>query len=165
MTTAVACKICHTRLDPVWVESGFDTHITCADRASCEHGEERGPRYCALCRRRNLVIDPTQTPPESPRRPVEALVAPVGLNHPETAQNTAQRVLPSSGSKRRIVLDAIRDSGDGLCDWQLERLFGWKHESASACRRSLVKDGWLIDSGRTRPVPDTGNRAIVWVLA
>lgn len=158
---AAVCSVCGTRLDPVWAEMGYDTHVTCDGSMACAHGEIRGPRFCALCRHANAAI---VAPQRETRPAIERNVVLVGAAHPSTSYSAAARVLPSSGSKRRMVLDAIRDSGDGLCDWQLERLFDWKHESASACRRSLVKDGWIGDSGRTRPVPDTGNPAIVWVL-
>jgi hypothetical protein len=154
-----ACTICGTRIDAVWYESGYRTHVTCEDIVACQHGEPRGPRYCAICRKANcMVIAP------DPRPAIGRNTTMVAPSHPETAQHAANRVLPLTGSKRRMVIDAIMASIEGLCDWQLERLFRWKHESASACRRSLVKDGWLMDSGRTRPVPDTGNPAIVWVL-
>lgn len=152
------CRVCNTRIDQFWVQMGVDVHPTCDQ--PCDHGEPRGPRYCALCRRQRPIPATTDTRP-----PVERNVVLVGHQHPPTAQAAAQRALPASGTKRAMVLDAIRASDDGLCDWELERLFAWKHESASACRRSLVKDGWLADSGRTRPVPDTGNAAIVWVIA
>lgn len=161
MLTAVRCEVCSTPMDPVWAEIGEVKHPTCEYPVECAHGEPRGARYCALCRRANPQIIAPE-PPERPRKPVNRDVVLVGHKHPETSLQAAQRALPSSGSKRRLILDAIRDSGDGLCDWQLERMFEWKHESASACRRSLVKDGWLRDSGRTRPVPDTGNPATVW---
>jgi hypothetical protein len=160
----VPCKVCAQFLDPVWVEVGVDAHPSCESDFECPHGVERGPRYCPFCRKTN----PGLTAPialEKARKPVERQVVLVGAEHPQTSQLAAQRALPSSGSKRRLVLDAIRESGDGLCDWQLERLLEWKHESASACRRSLVKDGWVQDSGRVRPVPDTGNAAIGWVTA
>jgi len=160
----VNCRYCGYRLDPFWVEAGYDYHGTCQPDFDCPHGVERGPRYCPFCRRDHNLHPPQ--PPEKPRRrAVETPTALVGHNHPQTSIDAAQRVLPSSSSKRRMILDAIRESGDGLCDWQLEHQFQWKHESASACRRSLVKDGWLKDSGRTRPVPDTGNAAIVWEVA
>lgn len=155
-----ACTICGTRLDHVWAEMGYTMHVSCEGTQMCEHGEPRGPKFCAFCRRANAMLIPTQPA----RPPVDRNVVLVGAQHPATSHNAALRALPSSGSKRRTVLDAIRDSGDGLCDWQMEHQFSWKHESASACRRSLVKDGWIVDSGRTRPVPDTGNPAIVWVL-
>ena len=153
------CKVCNTALDPFWAGLGVDMHPTCQDY-SCTHGEPKGPRYCALCKRKSHI--PGQTTAYG-KPPVERNVAPVGMAHPITARAAADRALPNTGSKRRMVLDAIRERPDGLCDWELEHLFQWKHESASACRRSLVKDGWLKDSGRTRKVPDTGNPAIVWI--
>lgn len=154
MPPVPVCRICDYRLDQYWVEIGVDVHPSCEDR-QCEHGEPRGARYCALCRHAAAAGVPG-------RMPVDRNVAPVGHAHPSTAINAAARVLPNTGTKRRLVLDAIRANAPGLCDWELERLFGWKHESASACRRSLVQDGWLVDTGLTRPVPDTGNPAIVW---
>lgn len=154
MVVHVYCKICRLPLDPIWVEMGVDTHPTCEDNP-CDHGERRGPRYCALCRVR--AASPAGQPP------IDRNVAPVGQFHPPTARAAARRALPGTGTKRRMIYDVIAKSADGLCDWELEKTFDWKHESASACRRSLVKDGWLQDSGRTRPVPDTGNPAIVWV--
>lgn len=151
------CRMCNQRLDEYWVGLGVTVHPSCEDNA-CEHGEPRGVRYCALCRRTASTVGPAPTRP-----PVDRQVAPVGHRHPPTSHAAAQRVLPSTGTKRRMTYDLISASPDGLCDWELEAAFNWKHESASACRRSLVKDGWLIDSGRTRPVPDTGNAAIVWI--
>jgi hypothetical protein len=154
-----ACTICGTRLDAVWADMGYTTHVTCEGITACQHGEPRGSRFCAICRKANHMV----MPPD-PRPAVGRNVTLVAPSHPATSQHAANRALPSTGSKRRMVLDAISASEVGLCDWQLERLFNWKHESASACRRSLVKDGWLMDSGRTLAVPDTGNPAIVWVL-
>ena len=158
------CTVCAQFLDPIWTEIGVDVHPSCEPIFDCPHGVERGPRYCPFCRKATPGLA-LPIVPEGARKPVERQVVLVGANHPQTSHDAAQRALPSSGSKRRMVLDAIRDSGDGLCDWQLERDLEWKHESASACRRSLVKDGWVQDSGRVRPVPDTGNPAIVWVTA
>lgn len=151
------CRVCHTRIDPFWTEMGVDVHPTCDQ--PCEHGEPRGPVYCALCRKRRA----RSMPPAAPVRPVEAPAAPVGVDHPQTAVKAAERALPASGTKRRFVYEALKESG-GLCDFEIEARFGWKHESASACRRSLVVDGWVVDSGRTRKVPDTGNEAIVWIV-
>jgi len=149
-----SCKFCHTRLDRVWAEAGYDSHVTCDEGMGCMHGELRGPKACALCRSK-------AGPPSDSKPPVERNVATVGTYHPETSRMAAERTLPTTGTKRRMIMDAVQENG-GLCDWELERRFDWKHESASAARRSLVVDGWLEDSGRTRPVPDTGNAAIVW---
>lgn len=151
------CKFCHTRLDPVWVEVGYDTHVTCTEGMGCPHGELRGPKACALCRHK------AGPPPRDFKPPVDRNVARVGANHPQTSHAAAEKTLPTTGTKRRLIMDSVRENG-GLCDWEIEKEFDWKHESASAARRSLVVDGWLQDSGRTRPVPDTGNAAIVWTV-
>lgn len=155
------CRLCWTRLDDVWAGMGYDTHPGCTMAIECDHGEPRGPRYCALCRRANP--DMAAPDPVDGRKPVDRNVVLVGHDHPETSKAAAGRAWPASGTKRALLLQAIKESIDGLCDFELEARFGWKHESASACRRSLVMDGWLRDSGRVRKVPDTGNDAIVWV--
>lgn len=149
------CSVCGNALDKLWVEMGVKTHPACD--VVCPHGTPRGPAYCALCRR-------DLGKPIGPRKPVDANVAPVSLDHPMTSHGAASRVLPSTGTKRRLVYDALIEAGThGLCDFEIEARFRWKHESASACRRSLVVDGWVENSGRTRDVPDTGNAAIVWI--
>lgn len=51
----------------------------------------------------------------------------------------------------------------GLCDHELENKTGWLHQSASAARNTLMKDGWIIDSGVRRNTPQ-GNPAIVWII-
>jgi hypothetical protein len=150
------CKYCHTRLDPVWAEAGYDSHVTCEEGMGCPHGELRGPKACAICRR-------NAGPVKEANPPVNRNVASVGSKHPVTSIIAAERTMPTTGTKRRMIMDAVLENG-GLCDWELERKFDWKHESASAARRSLVVDGWLEDSGRRRPVPDTGNAAIVWAV-
>jgi len=61
------CAICHTPLDKVWIEVGADKHPTCETLYECDHGEPRGARYCALCRRANPLIQPP-VPPEKPRK-------------------------------------------------------------------------------------------------
>jgi hypothetical protein len=45
---------------------------------------------------------------------------------------------------------------------EIEKATGWKHQSASAMRNSLMRDGWVIDSGSRRNT-DEGNPAIVWI--
>jgi len=53
------CELCHCAMDPVWVQAGYTAHFTCAPFRECDHGEPRGPRYCALCRH----ADPRIMPP------------------------------------------------------------------------------------------------------
>lgn len=120
----------------------------------CSHGEPRGERYCALCRFEK------RTRPEIGRS-----VVAVHANAQETSRIAAARALPSSGTKRRITYDLIASYGAlGLCDHELEIQTGWLHQSASAARNTLLKDGLIKDSGLRRNTPQ-GNPAIVWITA
>jgi hypothetical protein len=49
-----------------------------------------------------------------------------------------------------------------MIDEELEIRTGGKHQSISASRRSLVLDGYLFDSGKTRK-NRVGNECIIWV--
>lgn len=102
--------------------------------------------------------------PRDDRRPsVDRDVARVGRHHPDTAVAAAARALPKTGTMRRITYDHLVAVGDhGATDHELEVHFGRTHQSMSACRNSLMRDGWVTDSGRRRPLPN-GNKAIVWV--
>ena len=80
-----------------------------------------------------------------------------------TSRNAAAKILPSTGTMRRIIYDTIKANNDyGYTDYELETVLGGKHQTLSALRRSLVIDGWILDSGRTRQNPQ-GNDCIVWV--
>tara|TARA_R110000868_G_scaffold74293_5_gene214766 strand:+ start:513 stop:1088 length:576 start_codon:yes stop_codon:yes gene_type:complete len=80
-----------------------------------------------------------------------------------TSRNAAARILPSTGTMRRIIYDTIKANNDyGYTDYELETVLGGKHQTLSALRRSLVIDGWVLDSGKTRQNPQ-GNDCIVWV--
>lgn len=61
------CTTCQTPIDPFWVQLGVNQHPSCEQAMVCDHGEPRGARYCALCRRANPLIQPP-VPPERPRR-------------------------------------------------------------------------------------------------
>lgn len=121
---------------------------------SCPHGEPRGERYCGLCRHGKATRIPIDRPS-------------VAIHHraQETSRIAAQKALPNSGTKRRIIFELIKDSAMfGLCDHELEVKTGWLHQSASAARNTLMKDGWILDSGQRRNTAQ-GNPAIVWILA
>jgi len=84
-------------------------------------------------------------------------------NYQQTSLDSAQKLLPKSGSKRRKIYELIQESGVlGLCDHEIEDITGWKHQTASSSRCGLVKDGWVIDSGMKR-LTNEGNKAIVWI--
>lgn len=61
------CSACYTPINPIWTDMGFDRHPSCNQPIDCDHGEPRGPRYCALCRRANPNIQPP-VPPQRERR-------------------------------------------------------------------------------------------------
>ena len=80
-----------------------------------------------------------------------------------TSRDAAEKLLPRSGSMRRKLYEWIQQSG-GRTDYELERELHCSHQSISASRRSLVVDGWLVDSGQTRKNL-SGNDCIVWVTS
>lgn len=97
-----------------------------------------------------------------PLRPVDNNVVLLSSRAQRTSRLAAQNILPRTGTLRRQVHDMVLASGTvGMIDEQLENAIGGKHQSVSACRRSLVLDGYLQDSGRTRK-NRVGNECIVW---
>jgi hypothetical protein len=85
----------------------------------------------------------------------------VGHNHPPTAHLMQTKALPRSGTLRRAMAEALLAASDGLTDDDLEVALDRSHQSASACRNTLMRDGLVQNSGRTR-VNRHGNPAIVW---
>jgi len=83
---------------------------------------------------------------------------------PETQRQAAVAVYPSSGSLRLKVLNAIGLSPYGMTDHELERKLKLRHQTVSARRNELLKDGWIVDSERRR-LTDTGRKAVVWVVS
>lgn len=120
---------------------------------SCPHGEPRGERYCGLCRHR-----------EAGRVPIDRPSVAIHHRAQPTSRLAAARALPHSGTKRRMIYELIKESSMfGLCDHELEEKTGWLHQSASAARNTLMKDGWITDSGQRRNTQQ-GNPAIVWIV-
>jgi hypothetical protein len=125
----------------------------------CPHGEPRGEIYCPFCR--NILGIKFVSP--NKRKPVESNNVRVSAKHPDTSKISAQRALPKSGTKKKIIYDLIVNSGvNGMCDHELEIQTGFRHESTSATRNYLMNDGWIVDSGKRRQTPQ-GNPAIVWI--
>lgn len=81
----------------------------------------------------------------------------------KTSRDAAEKILPKTGSIRRRIYDYVASNGQAA-DFQLEDFLNAKHQSVSASRRSLVIDGFLMDSGRTIKNRE-GNECTVWVLA
>jgi hypothetical protein len=112
-------------------------------------------------------------------RPVEDEAEPVVLPDPDrntigkhqrpgaassTQINAALLVYPLTGTKRRIVLDMIRMAGEhGATDDEMQLELGMNPSTQRPRRVELVDDGWVEDSGRSRPTR-SGVAAVVWVL-
>lgn len=122
----------------------------------CPHGEPRGEIYCPLCRREKGLV-------WKPQKPVNSNSVRVGRNHPDTSHKAAQKALPNSGTKKKIIYDLIVASGMfGVCDHEIEETLGWTHQTSSSSRNALMNDGWVIDSGHRRATKQ-GNDAIAWI--
>lgn len=90
----------------------------------------------------------------------------IGVTHlharaTETA--AAQLVQPRTGTHRDTALKAIAAAPDGLTDEELAATTGIHQPSIAPRRVELAKQGWVHDSGRTRPTRQ-GAEATVWVL-
>lgn len=99
---------------------------------------------------------------KEPLRAVRDNVVSVARKAQRTSRQAAEKLEPNAGTIRAQVWQAIKDN-NGLTDYELETLLRGKHQTISASRRSLVIDGWIIDSGMTRKNPQ-GNDCIIWVL-
>ena len=81
-----------------------------------------------------------------------------------TSKTTAEKILPRTGSIRRLVYDMVKSNNDyGYTDYELEDVLRSSHQTVSASRRTLVIDGHIVDSGKTRKNRH-GNDCIVWVI-
>ena len=81
----------------------------------------------------------------------------------QTSRQAGLNILPRTGSIRRLVYDQVKANNDyGMTDYELEMVLRGEHQTISASRRSLVVDGWIVDSGKTRKNPQ-GNDCIVWI--
>lgn len=81
----------------------------------------------------------------------------------DTSRGAAAKVLPSTGTKRRRVYDAIMaNMSNGMTCDEVCVDTGMLVQSATSAIHTLAQDGWLVDSGQRRPTR-TGVLAIVWV--
>lgn len=82
----------------------------------------------------------------------------------DTSEDAADSIEGVSEAMRWQVLRAIRgELGRGMNDDEIERALGMRHQTASARRRELVKEGYVVDSGKRRET-SSGRTAIVWVV-
>jgi len=108
--------------------------------------------------RKTLQRDKTQR-----LRAVDSNVVMSSNRQQQTSRSAGLNILPRTGSIRRLVYDQVKANNDyGMTDYELEMVLRGKHQTISASRRSLVVDGWIVDSGKTRKNPQ-GNDCIVWI--
>lgn len=86
----------------------------------------------------------------------------VGADLPDTSQAMQRKAFRRSGTLRKEIYDYLGRTG-GATDDQMEIGLDRSHQSVSGTRRSLVKDGYVEDSGG-RALTRYGNSAIIWVL-
>jgi hypothetical protein len=86
----------------------------------------------------------------------------IAHNAQRTSILAANEIYPKSGTIRRKVYEYFLSRGlRGGTDQEAEVTLGIDGNTIRPSRGSLVKDGWLIDSGTTRP-NDKGHACIVW---
>ena len=161
---AEVCTMCNQETTFFWTSKNIWVHPSCyvltqksisnPDRNpdECPHGFDAEIR-CPACRViKGLVVEKTPKKPSKP--PIDRNSVRVGTSAPATSKKAADKALPSSGTKRRMIYDAMVAAGEqGVCDHELEQMFGWVHQSASAARNSLMNDGWCIVSQIQRMTP------------
>jgi hypothetical protein len=80
---------------------------------------------------------------------------------PDTSVQAAWAASLKSGTARRIALQALVDSEDGLTDFELADITGYQQNSIGKRRTELRDMGIVVDSGKRRKTP-SGSSAIVW---
>ena len=167
------CSVCNLETNFYWTSKATWVHPICyvdsqgmgkkvdKNPNECVHGFESEIR-CPTCRVEKGLV-PEKTPKKPSKPAVERNNVRVGTSAPATSKKAAERALPSSGTKRRMIYDAMVAAGEqGVCDHELEQMFGWVHQSASAARNSLMNDGWCQVSRVQRMTPQ-GNMANAYI--
>lgn len=89
----------------------------------------------------------------------------IARNAQRTSVMAAERALPRSGTKRRMVYDFIERCGiRGATDDEIEATLGIDGNTVRPTRGGLVEDGYIINTGTTRKNKH-GNECIVWRCA
>lgn len=167
------CEVHITRSHPslFWIcdheSMDCDFHPIAHNSVTLERTGEAGPHQTTLeveqIIRLNWVMVVLQRNKTKGLRSVDSNVVSISKNPQRTSRNAAKAILPNSGTIRRMVYDQIKVQNDyGMTDHELEIVLRGKHQTISASRRSLVVDGHVVDSGKTRKNPQ-GNDCIVWV--
>lgn len=84
---------------------------------------------------------------------------------PATSRAAAAEALPRSGTQKRTVYDMLAQRGpQGATDDEMIAHLGIKHQSLTPARYALREGGLIGDSGQRRQT-ESGNLAVVWVVA
>jgi hypothetical protein len=87
--------------------------------------------------------------------------APPAQRHSATSTRAAGKIEPQADTLRRVVLEAIAESGGGLTDEEGIATTGIQPNTYRPRRVELSRMGWIRDSGRTRQT-QSGRDAVVW---
>lgn len=87
----------------------------------------------------------------------------VRTNAPDTSKAVSKKI--REGTLQETMMKFFQHSkiGEGWTDDDLERALLRSHQSVSAARNTLVRKGYITDSGQRRKTR-SGNPAIVWRL-
>ena len=101
------------------------------------------------------------------REPLHAVEDNVVVQLPKNAQRTSikaqQNAIIRAGSLRKQVYDFyIQRDSDGATDEEAQAVLGIDGNTMRPTRVSLVRDGYIIDSGRLRKNKN-GHDCIVWI--
>jgi hypothetical protein len=99
------------------------------------------------------------------RNPIDRNIAVVSANAQRTSRQAAEQVLPRTGTLRRQVYEYfVRRGLNGATDEEAQANLNIDGNTMRPTRGSLVKDGYLIDTGVTRKNAK-GHDCIVWRIA
>jgi hypothetical protein len=148
--------------------SHCEDHPVAYDLMTLKKNEEWAPHQTRkevfMIVRRNHFIEKAQRNGKYIREVGDNVVM-ISKKAQSTSRKSAEKVLPHTGSIRRLVYDTVASNNDyGYTDYELETVLRGSHQTISASRRSLVLDGFLVDSGKTRK-NQNDNECIVWVTA
>jgi hypothetical protein len=82
----------------------------------------------------------------------------------DTQRQAVRKAVLKAGTRRKEIFNLIVEREFGLTDSEIETLTGYTHQTASAVRNSLMRDGYIFDSGYRRE-NSRGNLCIVWTEA
>lgn len=83
----------------------------------------------------------------------------VSPDHPDTSRAIVTKIRAGSLQDRML---GLFERGQRYSDDGLEQILGRSHQSVSATRNTLVRKGYLVNSGETE-VNRWGNDAILWM--